>query len=58
LEKCWSQVRPFCPAPFRSYLDPVKAKEAKGLSRRVTGAQWAYTASRSNFGFLYRPEQA
>jgi len=29
LEKGWSGVRPFCPAPFRSYLDPVKAKEAR-----------------------------
>jgi hypothetical protein len=29
LDKGWSNVRPFCPTPFRFYLDPVKAKEAK-----------------------------
>jgi hypothetical protein len=28
-ERGWSQVRPFCPASLRSYLDPVKTNEAK-----------------------------
>jgi hypothetical protein len=30
LEKGWIQARRLCLAHFRSYLDPVKAKEAKG----------------------------
>jgi len=30
LEKGWSQVRPFCPASLRSYLDPVKTNKTKG----------------------------
>jgi len=29
LEKGWSQVRPFCPASLRSYLDPEKTNEAE-----------------------------
>ena len=46
------------PCPLRSYLDPVKGKEAKAPSCRVTGAQWAYTARHSDFGFLYGPKRA
>jgi hypothetical protein len=58
LEKGWSQVRPFCPASLRSYLDSEKTNEAKDHLLQSCWRAVGLTDRRSGLGFLYGPERA